>query len=61
MPATNQEYWEKKIERNVERDRANLKALEEMGWLPIVIWECELENGTTELIETLQMRRELHE
>lgn len=61
MPATNQEYWEKKIKRNVERDRANLKALEELGWSPIVIWECELEDGTSELIETLRGRRKSRE
>ena len=28
--------------RNVERDRAAVAALTQMGWTPITIWECEL-------------------
>lgn len=42
MPKTNQDFWKKKILRNVERDRNNIEALRSMGWRVIVIWECEL-------------------
>ena len=42
MPASNTEYWEKKINGNVERDKKNTTLLEEQGWRVIVIWECEL-------------------
>ena len=41
-PASNTEYWTKKINGNVERDRASHKLLEEAGWRVITIWECEL-------------------
>ena len=41
-PATNQEFWELKIRRNVERDEANKKQLEYMGWKVLIVWECEL-------------------
>ncbi len=41
-PATNEEYWKPKIERNVERDIASHEALSQMGWNVIVVWECEL-------------------
>jgi len=41
MPATNRSYWEAKIGRNVARDRATLAALKQLGWTPVVIWECE--------------------
>lgn len=44
-PKSNQEYWKPKIVRNVERDKANLKLLEEQGWKVIVVWECELKKN----------------
>ena len=42
MPASNTEYWEKKINGNVERDKKNTTLLKEQGWRVIVIWECQL-------------------
>ena len=41
-PSSNQEYWEPKIVRNVERDKQNTALLKEAGWNIIVVWECEL-------------------
>ena len=48
LPKTNQDYWIPKIQRNVERDRQNIKALEDAGWQVIVIWECELKKKSLE-------------
>ena len=45
MPASNREYWEMKIARNVERDRQTLAQLDALGWEVHVIWECELQRG----------------
>lgn len=42
MPRSNVEYWALKFERNLERDAANLAALEDAGWRVFVLWECEL-------------------
>ncbi len=42
MPKTNTEFWEKKIERNRQRDVEEQQQLAKMGWHCIVIWECEL-------------------
>lgn len=42
MPKTNTAFWEKKINRNRERDKEEQKKLAEMGWHVIVVWECEL-------------------
>lgn len=47
-PSSNEEYWHKKIDRNVERDMENYEALEKMGWRVIVIWECELKRAVGE-------------
>ncbi len=40
-PATNREFWNQKLTRNVERDRENAAALRRVGWRVLVIWECE--------------------
>ena len=41
-PKSNEEYWHKKITRNVERDQQNIKQLKSQGWNVITIWECQL-------------------
>lgn len=48
LPKSNQDYWIPKIQRNVERDQQNIKALEDAGWQVIVIWECELKKKMLE-------------
>jgi DNA mismatch endonuclease (patch repair protein) len=40
-PRANQEWWQDKLRRNVERDRATDKALAEAGWAVVRIWEHE--------------------
>lgn len=40
-PKSNLEYWLPKLQRNVERDAKNLKALAEGSWRTLVVWECE--------------------
>lgn len=40
-PSSNVDYWDKKLDRNIERDRENKKELRKLGWKPLVIWECE--------------------
>ena len=44
MPKTNTDFWEKKINRNKERDKEEQKKLAEMGWHVIVVGECELKS-----------------
>ncbi len=41
-PASNIEYWTKKINGNAERDLQNKQRLEEAGWRVITVWECQL-------------------
>jgi DNA mismatch endonuclease (patch repair protein) len=43
-PKANAEYWTAKIGRNRTRDAASSAALEQMGWRPVTIWECELKD-----------------
>jgi len=43
-PSTNREFWDKKIDGNVERDAANMKALGRAGWKVLVVWQCALKD-----------------
>ena len=52
-PASNQEYWQRKITSNTERDRKNETLLREQGWKVCVIWECQLKKAVAE--ENLQI------
>ncbi len=57
MPQTRREFWEKKLESNKLRDQRNIESLESMGWDVFVLWECQLEVDTENLIEELKSRR----
>lgn len=39
---SNSEYWSNKILRNKKRDRRHTKAIRDMGWTALTIWECEV-------------------
>ena len=41
-PRSNTKFWEDKFTKNLERDKRNKEELITMGWIPIVIWECEI-------------------
>ena len=45
-PTTNREFWEQKFEANKWRDERDIRLLEDMGWKVLVIWECEVKQGT---------------
>ena len=41
-PGTNADFWRKKFDENIARDRRNIGALQDEGWRVAVIWECAL-------------------
>lgn len=43
-PRTNQNFWKKKIESNIKRDKSNYTLLNELGWRVITVWECQIKN-----------------
>lgn len=46
-PQSRKEYWDKKFARTIERDKATLEELKQLGWNCLVIWECELKDRET--------------
>lgn len=58
VPASNTEFWQRKFDRNIERDRKTEKRLAELGWNLVVVWECELKNAG--FLETLPDKIRMH-
>jgi DNA mismatch endonuclease (patch repair protein) len=40
-PKANADYWARKLNRNIERDRQAQASLSALGWRSFVVWECE--------------------
>lgn len=60
-PATNSEFWQKKFDQNVARDKKVQEQLKADGWNVIVVWECEL-SRKADCEERLQrLEREIRE
>ena len=53
MPKTRRKFWKKKLEGNAARDRVKQRALRDLGWQVIVLWECRIQN-------TEKLRRRLN-
>jgi DNA mismatch endonuclease Vsr len=45
-PKSNTGYWREKLARNRERDAENIAALRTRGFRVLVIWECDVRDGT---------------
>lgn len=56
-PQTNQTFWNRKIDHNIEHDRHVVAALEGSGWSVHTLWTCEMEVGLERLLKTLKQRR----
>lgn len=61
LPKSNIEYWTDKIEKNVQRDKDNIRIIEKLGWQVLVIWECELQNEEKfNLLVTNLLKNKMH-
>jgi DNA mismatch endonuclease (patch repair protein) len=52
-PKTNSEYWETKINKNIERDKKYQEEIKRLGWKIIIIWECNVKKDIEENIKLL--------
>ena len=50
MPDTNKDYWNKKFQDTINRDKLEQKILSEAGWNIIVIWECEIKSSFDDIL-----------
>lgn len=42
-PSAHREFWKEKFRANVRRDKRNITNLRALGWRPIIVWQCEIE------------------
>src|SRR5690606_23979858 len=45
-PTSNVAFWEKKFRGKIDRDHPKYVTLCEIGWNVLIIWECEVKDGT---------------
>lgn len=57
LPRANSEWWRRKLEGTVARDRRNESALADRGWLVIRVWEHERADEAAERIARLVVDR----
>ena len=53
MPSTRVDFWEKKLNRNVEKDKESLDKLKANGWRILIIWECAVKGRTKKPIDEI--------
>lgn len=56
-PTSNTEFWNRKLDGNIKRDRQNQAALRATGWRVEVIWQCSLVAGCERLLGQLDAAR----
>ncbi len=57
-PRSNTEYWNRKLDANLVRDARAQEKLRQAGWVPVLLWSCELATGTAELLTQLRRARD---
>lgn len=60
LPQTNREYWQQKINRNIELAEQNNQKLANDGWRVIRVWEHELNSSSERRIFRNEIRSALN-
>lgn len=55
MPKTHTAFWERKFEKNVERDIKVQQQLKDLEWRTLVIWECETKEDLESCVEQINL------
>ncbi len=53
-PKIHQDFWDQKLDRNVQRDKRNVRALRKAGWSVISVWECKLKKAPKTQVRRIQ-------
>ena len=52
-PKSKKTYWQPKIERNIKRDKSNIRYLKKDGWRVARLWEHEVEKKLKEKLKKI--------
>jgi len=55
-PKSNKRYWLPKIEKNVKKDKENNKALKNLGWKVVRIWEHEIQKDKDKTVKRIEAK-----
>lgn len=53
-PKTRTDFWNNKFNRTIQRDAEQISALLQAGWLPVIIWECEVKERSENLLKKVK-------
>jgi DNA mismatch endonuclease (patch repair protein) len=56
IPENNHEFWLKKLQGNIERDRKNISQLVTLGWKVIIVWECDIKKDMENVIKKIEFQ-----
>ena len=54
-------FWREKLDKNIERDKATINALKQLGWEVLTVWTCEVKDTNklkTKLLSFLERQEE---
>ena len=54
-PKTNVDYWNKKLENNMNKQKRDIAELNRLGWNVGIVWECQTKdiNNANEVLESI--------
>ena len=55
LPKTNTDFWKKKFEKNIKRDKKKEKELLDLGWTVLVFWECKIKTNIKDCINKIKV------
>ena len=53
-PATHADFWDKKIRRNMERDREVEQQLKALGWTVLRFWDDEIKKNISDCVKAVK-------
>lgn len=53
-PTSNVEFWNEKLDKNIERDKRKESELKDLYWKVLTVWDCEIKDEST-LIEKIKL------
>jgi DNA mismatch endonuclease (patch repair protein) len=55
LPKSHLDFWKEKFDRNIERDKAKIKELSDLGWKSLTIWECQVRSDLVKYIHDIKV------
>ncbi|WP_404990283.1 very short patch repair endonuclease [Burkholderia cenocepacia] len=53
-PKTNTDFWQRKFQGNVDRDKRQAAILRDRGWRVAVVWECSLKQSLEDTVQVVE-------